>query len=111
MPLHLIKPLHAAVLLSTHPSPTNFTLFNTTSSGSPLPPVAPFFDYDFVSNGTADGDANGTPDGQLCIPVELGGVGIEGLGEGSNVTVQVAQVKDGETFYQVSTGIERDYYN
>ena len=90
------------VLIATDASPSTFEVFNTTSSGERLPFVVPSFDYDFESDADADSDSNGTPDGFLCVPVNLGSLGITGLTEGSEVTVMVMQVKSGSNYYQVS---------
>ncbi|KLO13938.1 hypothetical protein SCHPADRAFT_795371, partial [Schizopora paradoxa] len=65
----------AAVLISIDQNPTNFSVFNISSSGIQLPFAVPFFQT--------------TGEGAACIPVDIGKLNISGIGDGSNVTLQV----------------------
>lgn len=65
----------AAVLISLEANPTNFSVFNTTTTGVELPFAVPFF--------------SATGEGVACIPVNIGSLNIAGVGNGTNVTLQV----------------------
>jgi len=65
----------AAVLISIDQNPTNFSVFNISSTGVQLPFAVPFFQT--------------TGEGLACIPVDIGKLNIPGIGNGSNVTLQV----------------------
>lgn len=65
----------AGVLISIEQDPTNFTVFNTSTSGIKLPFAVDFFQT--------------TGEGPACIPIDIGHLNISGIGSGSNVTIQV----------------------
>lgn len=72
-PMH--RPSLAEVLISIDQDPTNFTQFNVSSTGVQLPPAVPFF--------SASGE------GLACIAIDIENLGIQGVNNGSNVTIQV----------------------
>jgi len=65
----------AGVLISIEQDPTNFTVFNTSSTGVKLPLVVPFF--------------QATGEGAACFAIDIAALNIPGVGDGSNVTIQV----------------------
>lgn len=77
-----------AVLISIDQNPSNFSVFNTSTSGVELPLAVDFFDFDFS--------------GQLCIPVDIASLNIPGVAVGSNITLQVMQVSSKYNLFQVS---------
>ncbi|KAL5519027.1 hypothetical protein ACEPAH_710 [Sanghuangporus vaninii] len=63
------------VLISVEQNPTNFSVFNTSTSGQTLPlAVQPF-------------QASG--EGLACFAIDIQNLGIQGVQDGSNVTIQV----------------------
>ena len=76
-----------AVLISIDQNPTDFGVFNTSTSGVELPFAVPFFN---IHNA-----------GQLCIPVDITSLNIPGVQAGSNITLQVMQVGSAGNLYQV----------
>ena len=65
----------AEVFISTDQNPSNFTAFNVSSSGAQLPlAVQPF---------SASGE------GAACIAIDIQNLGIQGINDGSNVSLQV----------------------
>lgn len=81
----------AAVLISLEQNPNDFTDFNKTSSGDELPYAVPFF--------------QGTGAGEICIPVDVGNLNIKGVGNGTNVTLQVMFAGADGNLFQVCTVI------
>ncbi|THH05100.1 hypothetical protein EW145_g5038 [Phellinidium pouzarii] len=65
----------ADVLISIEQNPTNFSVFNQSLTGVELPFAVPIF--------KASGE------GLACIAIDIGNLGIPGVGDGSNVTIQV----------------------
>ena len=85
--LHLLTDYATAVLISIDQNPTNFSVFNRSTSGVELPFAVPFFNFD--------------NSGQLCIPVDIASLNIPGVQAGSNITLQVMQVGSKSNLYQV----------
>ena len=65
----------AAVLISIVQDPTNFSVFSNGSDASNIPFAVPFFQT--------------SGEGAACIPIDIGKLGISGVGNGTNVTIQV----------------------
>jgi len=65
----------AGVLISIEQNPTNFSVFNKSTTGVSLPLVHQFF------------QASG--EGLFCFPLDIGAANISGVGDGTNVTIQV----------------------
>ncbi|PAV22305.1 hypothetical protein PNOK_0226200 [Pyrrhoderma noxium] len=65
----------AQVLISIEQNPTNFSVFNTSTTGVTLPAAVPFFKT--------------SGEGLACIAIDIESLGIEGVKDGSNVTIQV----------------------
>lgn len=74
-------------LISFDANPSAFSEFNQTSSGQPIPYLKPFIQL------------SGT--GEVCIPVDIASLGVPGVQDGTNATIQVQfNGGDGE-LYQV----------
>ncbi|KAL5495347.1 hypothetical protein ACEPAI_810 [Sanghuangporus weigelae] len=76
----------ASVLISIDQNPTNFSAFNTSSSGVQLPLAVDWF--------------SSTGSGEICIPIDIASVNIEGVGDGSNVTLQTMFTGGHNNLYQ-----------
>ncbi|KAL5534323.1 hypothetical protein ACEPAG_785 [Sanghuangporus baumii] len=76
----------ASVFISTDQSPTNFSAFNTSLSGVQLP-----FAVDWFSS---------TGSGEICIPIDIASLNIEGVSDGSNVTLQTMFTGGHNNLYQ-----------
>ena len=87
VPTHFTFLHAAAVLISIEQNPTNFEVFNTSSSGIELPLAVDWF----TSSGA----------GEICIPVDVASLGIEGVGDGSNVTLQAMFTGGDGNLFQV----------
>ncbi|KLO13937.1 hypothetical protein SCHPADRAFT_903702 [Schizopora paradoxa] len=64
-----------AVLISIDQDPQSFSAFNTSSTGVQLPFAVPFFELNTA--------------GTFCFPLNIGDLNIQGVTNGSNVTIQV----------------------
>ena len=62
-------------MISIEQNPTNFSVFNTSTTGVTLPVAVPFFKT--------------SGEGLACIAIDIESLGIEGIKDGSNVTIQV----------------------
>ena len=62
-------------MISIEQNPTNFSVFNTSTTGISLPVAVPFFKT--------------SGEGLACTAIDIANLGIEGVTDGSNVTIQV----------------------
>ena len=75
------------MLISIEQNPSNFSVFNTSTTGVQLP-----FAVDWFS---------ATGAGEICIPVDVASLNVEGVGDGSNVTLQAMFAGGDGNLFQV----------
>ena len=80
--------LTAAVLISVEQNPSSFEDFNQTSDGTELPLAVSWFSTEGA--------------GSVCIPVDIESLGISGIGDGSNVTLQTMLTGGDGNLFQVN---------
>ncbi|PAV22302.1 hypothetical protein PNOK_0225900 [Pyrrhoderma noxium] len=86
----------AAVLISVEQNPSSFEDFNQTSDGTELPLAVSWFSTEGA--------------GSVCIPVDIESLGISGIGDGSNVTLQTMLTGgDGNLFQCVDLTLRKDF--
>ena len=76
-------------MISIEQNPTNFSVFNTSTTGVTLPAAVPFFKT--------------SGEGLACIAIDIESLGIEGIKDGSNVTIQVQFDGGDGNLFQVGT--------
>ncbi|KAG9050273.1 hypothetical protein FS837_006714 [Tulasnella sp. UAMH 9824] len=75
-------------LISFDADPQNFLDFNQTDDGRPIPFLKPFLALQGA--------------GELCVPVNVSALGVEGVGPGTNATILIQFVGGDGTLYQCS---------
>lgn len=86
----------ASILISVEQNPSSFEDFNKTSNGTELPLAVNWF--------TTEGA------GSVCIPIDIESLGISGIGDGSNVTLQTMLTGgDGNLFQCVDLTLRKDF--
>ena len=85
----ILNDVHPAeVFIAIDQNPNNASLFNVSSTGVQLPLAKqPFTE---------------TGEGEFCFPIDLGSLGIQGLQNGSNVTIQIEYNGGDGNLFQVN---------
>ena len=83
----------ASVLISIDQNPQDFQDFNTSDTGVELPLAVEWF--------------SGTGSGEICIPVDIASLNIEGVDDGSNVTLQAMFTGGHGNLFQVISAARR----